>query len=263
LLSSEGQEVTDMRTIFALLLAVPLAIPTVAAARTNGEDYGPVDKLSRGVANMTTGVLALPGTIMDKTREDGASGIPVGIGVGLARTVARELVGVYDFVTFPLPQPGNYAPAMTPAYPWEYFSEGTRHASSRSYEPMASRGSDASYAGSSGAYAARPQAQCLSESDVRDVQRHLNDMGYKAGPVDGLYGPQTRSALRSFQKDHSLEADGRIDVDTLAAMKLNRSRGEARSATSGTSGPSYEQAPRSSASSPQQRANENDSPNGR
>src|SRR5689334_17357829 len=101
------------RGILALLFSFAMLAPATAAIH-HDDDYGPVDKLGRGVAGITTGVLALPGTMMEETREDGASGIPIGFGKGLARTVARELVGVYELVTFPLPVPGDYRPVLRP-----------------------------------------------------------------------------------------------------------------------------------------------------
>ena len=53
---------------------------------------------------------------------------------------------------------------------------------------------------------------------VRRVQRKLNDVGYLAGSVDGVLGPQTESALREFQRARSLDATGHIDANTLAAL---------------------------------------------
>ena len=109
-----------------LLRVVALALALVAPAhadRLDVEDYGPVDKLGRGLANMVTGVLALPGSIAEGAHENGASGAAVGLGKGIARTIARELVGVYEFVTFPLPVPRGYRPILEPPYPWEYFQD--------------------------------------------------------------------------------------------------------------------------------------------
>ncbi len=40
------------------------------------------------------------------------------------------------------------------------------------------------------------------------VQARLNNMGYNAGPVDGLIGKKTRSATRDFQQDYQLSVDG-------------------------------------------------------
>jgi hypothetical protein len=35
--------------------------------------------------------------------------------------VARELSGVYEFVTAPLPAPRGYRPVLEPDYPWDHF----------------------------------------------------------------------------------------------------------------------------------------------
>ncbi len=51
-------------------------------------------------------------------------------------------------------------------------------------------------------------AELLSLDDVRILQARLNDMGYNAGPVDGIAGRGTRRALQRFQKDNGLLADG-------------------------------------------------------
>jgi hypothetical protein len=33
----------------------------------------------------------------------------------------RELVGVYEFVSAPLPIPDDYRPVLHPEYPWDHF----------------------------------------------------------------------------------------------------------------------------------------------
>ncbi|HVR66416.1 MAG TPA: peptidoglycan-binding protein [Verrucomicrobiae bacterium] len=43
---------------------------------------------------------------------------------------------------------------------------------------------------------------------VAAVQRGLNDLGYSAGPVDGLMGSKTRSAIRAYQIDKGLPVSG-------------------------------------------------------
>jgi hypothetical protein len=50
------------------------------------------------------------------------------------------------------------------------------------------------------------------ESDrtlVLEIQQRLNALGYDAGAPDGLYGPGTRAAIRNFQRQTGLTADGR------------------------------------------------------
>ena len=43
---------------------------------------------------------------------------------------------------------------------------------------------------------------------VRAVQRVLNELGYPAGPVDGVMGQKTRGAIRAFQIDAGLPISG-------------------------------------------------------
>ena len=76
---------------------------------------------SRGAAGLTTGVLEIPGNIVQQTRERGALGVPIGLGRGLGMFVARELVGAYELLTAPFPLPASYKPIVSPEYPWSYF----------------------------------------------------------------------------------------------------------------------------------------------
>jgi hypothetical protein len=55
-------------------------------------------------------------------------------------------------------------------------------------------------------------------SDVRSAQQALKDDGYNVGPIDGKMGPKTAAALRKFQKDHGIQATGRLDSQTMAAL---------------------------------------------
>jgi phage tail tape-measure protein len=57
-----------------------------------------------------------------------------------------------------------------------------------------------------------------SDETVRDTQLALNARGYDAGAVDGLWGPNTQSALRRFQVDRGLAATGRLDDETRTAL---------------------------------------------
>jgi lytic murein transglycosylase len=48
----------------------------------------------------------------------------------------------------------------------------------------------------------------LSRTQIKAMQARLNELGYGAGAPDGLVGPNTRSALRAYQSDQGLTADG-------------------------------------------------------
>ncbi len=46
-------------------------------------------------------------------------------------------------------------------------------------------------------------------SAVGRVQAGLSRLGYNPGPVDGVMGPRTETAIRTYQRDHGLVVDGR------------------------------------------------------
>jgi hypothetical protein len=43
---------------------------------------------------------------------------------------------------------------------------------------------------------------------VIEVQRRLARAGYYHGPIDGIMGPQTRRAIRAYERDHNMPAYG-------------------------------------------------------
>ena len=45
---------------------------------------------------------------------------------------------------------------------------------------------------------------------VAEAQSLLAELGYEAGKIDGKFGATTAAAIRAFQKDHQLKADGKI-----------------------------------------------------
>lgn len=49
---------------------------------------------------------------------------------------------------------------------------------------------------------------------VRKAQETLVEMGFSPGPVDGLWGPKTRGAVKKFQEKEGLPASGRLDDAT-------------------------------------------------
>lgn len=49
---------------------------------------------------------------------------------------------------------------------------------------------------------------------VKQAQRMLIDLGYKPGPVDGIWGPNTSSAVSKYQQDNNLTVTGKLDGDT-------------------------------------------------
>ncbi len=63
----------------------------------------------------------------------------------------------------------------------------------------------------------RPMAR---GEDVADLQRQLNDLGFDAGKVDGVFGPETQRALRDFQHNRSIAEDGITGPQVLGELRL-------------------------------------------
>jgi len=58
----------------------------------------------------------------------------------------------------------------------------------------------------------------VRDDQVADLQQKLNDQGFSAGQVDGLWGPNTSAALRRYQAAKGLQQTGQLDQGTLAAL---------------------------------------------
>lgn len=65
-------------------------------------------------------------------------------------------------------------------------------------------------------YLRRPN---LRGDDVAALQTTLNRLGFDAGREDGIFGPQTQTALRDFQRNAGLSLDGVAGPATLAAFR--------------------------------------------
>ncbi|HET9531354.1 MAG TPA: peptidoglycan-binding protein [Blastocatellia bacterium] len=57
---------------------------------------------------------------------------------------------------------------------------------------------------------------------IMEAQRVLNEKGYDAGSVDGVMGPQTRSAIGRFQRDNRLPVTRRLDRETVERLGISR-----------------------------------------
>jgi len=55
---------------------------------------------------------------------------------------------------------------------------------------------------------------------VTQIQTKLKNWGYYTGEVDGIFGSQTESAVRYFQKRNGLAVDGIVGRQTLSALGL-------------------------------------------
>lgn len=78
------------------------------------------------------------------------------------------------------------------------------------------------------AYTYGESAQTLSQlgsrgQEVRQIQSKLRELGLYSGSIDGIYGTATQKAVRQFQKNCGLTADGIAGRKTLLYLGLGSS----------------------------------------
>jgi len=63
----------------------------------------------------------------------------------------------------------------------------------------------------------------LNKEQVREIQMKLNKAGFSAGHDDGIWGPDTDTAIRDYQKAKNLPGRGELNQQTLAdlGVKMN------------------------------------------
>jgi len=61
---------------------------------------------------------------------------------------------------------------------------------------------------------ARKQTSSISKNKVRETQAALKKEGFDPGPIDGILGPRTMNALRSYQSHNGLEVTGTLTAET-------------------------------------------------
>jgi putative exosortase-associated protein (TIGR04073 family) len=115
----------------AFVLTLVLVVPGTASARDSS-----ARKVRRGAANLTLGVLALPGEIVHTTRDNGVFvGATWGFVKGVVMFATTEVVGLFEVLTCPFETPPGFKPILEPEYPWGYFTkDGTQRVTSRRAE---------------------------------------------------------------------------------------------------------------------------------
>jgi len=70
-----------------------------------------------------------------------------------------------------------------------------------------------------------PASTTPAREQVRETQRRLNELGFDAGPADGIAGPRTRAAIRDYQEQNGLPGTGVITGDLIAQLETGKSGG--------------------------------------
>ena len=67
---------------------------------------------------------------------------------------------------------------------------------------------------------APPPPDRLQSASVRTLQARLGSLGFYSGPVDGVWGAGTETAVANFQRARGLQADGQLGPATVTALGL-------------------------------------------
>jgi peptidoglycan hydrolase-like protein with peptidoglycan-binding domain len=88
-----------------------------------------------------------------------------------------------------------------------------------------------------------------SPDTVKQAQQKLSAAGMDSGPADGRLGPKTQAAVKEFQQSKGIQASGKLDQKTLAALGVSESSGSASTGSSSATGASSSTSGASSPSS--------------
>lgn len=63
-----------------------------------------------------------------------------------------------------------------------------------------------------------PVEETKSRPNAKQIQTALKNAGYYQGTIDGKIGKQTRQAIKKFQKENNLNADGKAGKATWSLL---------------------------------------------
>ncbi len=75
-------------------------------------------------------------------------------------------------------------------------------------------------AGAGSLHRTPPALPRLNRTQITAIQQALDARGLEPGPADGIFGPATRAAVREFQRQRGLVADGQADAALLDVLGI-------------------------------------------
>ena len=89
----------------------------------------------------------------------------------------------------------------------------------------------------------------MEQTTVKQAQEKLGSKGHDV-QADGVLGPKTQAALKEFQEKEGIQASGRLDQETLAALGVEEASAGTGSSSPASSGSSDSSNPATSAPNP-------------
>jgi peptidoglycan hydrolase-like protein with peptidoglycan-binding domain len=88
---------------------------------------------------------------------------------------------------------------------------------------------------------ASEQQASQSPELVKQAQEKLSAAGHDVGEADGRMGPKTQAALKDYQEKKGLQASGKLDQQTIAALGVNEGASASTGSTSEQKEPEQKQ----------------------
>ena len=79
----------------------------------------------------------------------------------------------------------------------------------------------------------------VEQGTIKQAQEKLSSKGHDV-QADGVLGPKTQAAVKDFQQKEGIQASGRLDEETLAALGVSESESGSGAGSSSPSTPSAE-----------------------
>ena len=112
---------------FSAAFTLLLILFSAPCARAN--DNGPAVKLGRGLTNVVMGPTEMVTQVKEMGKKENAfTALFGGFFKGVGMFLVREVTGIYEIITFPIPIPRGYRPLTDPGRVPETASEGMRQA---------------------------------------------------------------------------------------------------------------------------------------
>jgi peptidoglycan hydrolase-like protein with peptidoglycan-binding domain len=73
-----------------------------------------------------------------------------------------------------------------------------------------------------------PAEANMNEANRRQVQEALSRLGYDPGPMDGVFGPLTRAAIRRYQQAIGADQTGALTAEEAGRLITTPARAASR-----------------------------------
>jgi len=109
-------------------------------------------------------------------------------------------------------------------YPYGYYADDYYYGDPYGYDPGTYQETEPNY-DRNDSKDSNSSSNQNGDPSIAAAQERLSRQGYYHGQIDGVFGEETRRAVRRFQSEHGLRETGYLTADTRQAMGLRQAQG--------------------------------------